>query len=121
MKTNKQFIDEIYQKYDECQKEKKQRKQQEMKKFLNMAAVMVVALSTIVVLSQKKTPEVIQERQKEDQVAPIDLKTVGNFENFYNIIKEKNQENNYLETRKETLEEIETKSTDFASSTNVQV
>ena len=86
-----------------------------------MAAVMVVALSTIVVLSQKKTPEVIQERQKEDQVAPIDLKTVGNFENFYNIIKEKNQENNYLETRKETLEEIETKSTDFASSTNVQV
>lgn len=121
MKTNKQFIDEIYQKYDECQKEKKQRKQQEMKKFLNMAAVMVVALSTIVVLSQKKTPEVIQERQKEDQVAQIDLKTVGNFENFYNIIKEKNQENNYLETRKETLEEIETKSTDFASSTNVQV
>lgn len=121
MKTNKQFIDEIYQKYDECQKEKKQRKQQEMKKFLNMAAVMVVALSTIIVLSQKKTPEVIQERQKEDQVAQIDLKTVGNFENFYNIIKEKNQENNYLETRKETLEEIETKSTDFASSTNVQV
>ena len=121
MKTNKQFIDEIYQKYDECQKEKKQRKQQEMKKFLNMAAVMVVALSTIVVLSQKKTPEVIQERQKEEQVAQIDLKTVGNFENFYNIIKEKNQENNYLETRKETLEEIETKSTDFASSTNVQV
>ena len=100
MKTNKQFIDEIYQKYDECQKEKKQRKQQKMKKFLNMAAVMVVALSTIIVLSQKKTPEVIQERQKEDQVAPIDLKTVGNFENFYNIIKEKNQENNYLETRK---------------------
>lgn len=121
MKTNKQFINEIYQKYDECQKEKKQRKQQEMKKFLNMAAVMVVALSTIIVLSQKKTPEVIQERQKEDQVAQIDLKTVGNFENFYNIIKEKNQENNYLETRKETLEEIETKSTDFASSTNVQV
>ena len=121
MKTNKQFIDEIYQKYDECQKEKKQRKQQKMKKFLNMAAVMVVALSTIIVLSQKKTPEVIQERQKEDQVAQIDLKTVGNFENFYNIIKEKNQENNYLETRKETLEEIETKSTDFASSTNVQV
>ena len=109
MKTNKQFIDEIYQKYDECQKEKKQRKQQKMKKFLNMAAVMVVALSTIIVLSQKKTPEVIQERQKEDQVAQIDLKTVGNFENFYNIIKEKNQENNYLETRKETLEEVDKK------------
>ena len=121
MKTNKQFIDEIYQKYDECQKEKKQRKHQETKKFLNMAAVMVVALSTIVVLSQKKTPEVIQEMQKEEQVAQIDLKTVGNFENFYNIIKEKNQGNNYLETRKETLEETDTKSTDFASSTNVQV
>ncbi len=122
MKTNKQFIDEIYQKYDECQKEKKQRKQQEMKKLLNMAAVMVVALSTIVVLSQKKTPEVIQERQKEEQVAQIDLKTVGNFENFYNIIKEKNQGSNYLETRKETvLEELDSKSTDLASSTNVQV
>lgn len=122
MKTNKQFIDEIYQKYDECQKEKKQRKQQEMKKLLNMVAVMVVALSTIVVLSQKKTPEVIQERQKEEQVAQIDLKTVGNFENFYNIIKEKNQGSNYLETRKETvLEELDSKSTDLASSTNVQV
>lgn len=122
MKTNKQFIDEIYQKYDECQKEKKQRKQQEMKKLLNMVAVMVVALSTIVVLSQKKTPEVIQESQKEEQVAQIDLKTVGNFENFYNIIKEKNQGSNYLETRKETvLEELDSKSTDFASSTNIQV
>ena len=45
MKTNKQFINEIYQKYDECQKEKKQRKQQEMKKFLNMAAVMVQSVA----------------------------------------------------------------------------
>ena len=43
MKTDKQFIDEIYKKYDEYQKEEKIKKQNVMKKIINMAAVFVVA------------------------------------------------------------------------------
>ena len=92
MKTDKQFIDEIYKKYDEYQKEEKIKRQKVMKRIINIAAVFVVALSSVVVFSQKKTPKVLQEMKKED-VAKIDLETVGNFENFYNIIKSKNSTN----------------------------
>lgn len=92
MKTDKQFIDEIYKKYDEYQKEEKIKRQKVMKRIINIAAVFVVALSSVVVFSQKKTPKVLQEMKKEE-VAKIDLETVGNFENFYNIIKSKNSTN----------------------------
>ena len=44
MKTDKQFIDEIYKKYDEYQKEEKIKRQTVMKKIINMAAVFVVAI-----------------------------------------------------------------------------
>ena len=44
MKTDKQFIDEIYKKYDEYQKEEKIKRQKVMKKIINMEAVFVVAI-----------------------------------------------------------------------------
>ena len=68
MKTDKQFIDEIYKKYDEYQKEEKIKRQKVMKRIINIAAVFVVALSSVVVFSQKKTPKVLQEMKKEDAV-----------------------------------------------------
>ena len=68
MKTDKQFIDEIYKKYDEYQKEEKIKRQKVMKRIINIAAVFVVALSSVVVFSQKKTPKVLQEMKKEDAI-----------------------------------------------------
>ena len=46
MKTDKQFIDEIYKKYDEYQKEEKIKRQKVRKRIINIAAVFVVALSS---------------------------------------------------------------------------
>ena len=39
-----------------------------MKRIINIAAVFVVALSSVVVFSQKKTPKVLQEMKKEDAI-----------------------------------------------------
>ena len=41
MKTDKQFIDEIYKKYDEYKKEEKIKRQKVMKRIINIAAVFV--------------------------------------------------------------------------------
>ena len=41
MKTDKQFIDEIYKKYDEYQKEEKIKRQKVMKRIINIAAAFV--------------------------------------------------------------------------------
>ena len=81
MKTDKQFIDEIYKKYDEYQKEEKIKRQKVMKKIINMAAVFVVAISSVVVFSQKKTPKVLQEMKKEE-VAKIDLEKLETLKIF---------------------------------------
>ena len=49
MKTDKQFIDEIYKKYEEYSKEKKKPKY--IQKIANVAAVLIVVLSAIFVFS----------------------------------------------------------------------
>lgn len=121
MKTDKQFINEIYKKYDEYQKEEKMKKQTSIKKIINIAAVFVVMLSSVVVFSQKKTPKVLQEIKKEE-VAKIDLETVGNFENFYNIMKDKKVETRGEFNIQEDIKDV-TKSNvkENSSTTNVQV
>ena len=90
MKTNKEFINGIYEKYDEYLKEKKKRKQINIKRMVNMAAVVIILFSAIIVLSERKETQVPQtivsnEGAKQDKV---NLETVGNFENFYKVIKE---------------------------------
>ena len=124
MKTDKQFIDEIYKKYDEYQKEEKIKRQKVMKKIINMAAVFVVAISSVVVFSQKKTPKVLQEMKKEE-IAKIDLETVGNFENFYNIIKSKNSTNGetkYSFNLQESITDVaKSDMLETRSNTNIQV
>ena len=124
MKTDKQFIDEIYKKYDEYRKEEKIKRQKVMKRIINIAAAFVVALSSVVVFSQKKTPKVLQEMKKED-VAKIDLETVGNFENFYNIIKSKNSTNGetkYSFNLQESITDVaKSDMLETRSNTNIQV
>ena len=99
MKSNKEFINGIYKKYDECLNEKKIIKQRNLKRIANMAAVVVVLFSTLIIYSEiqkgkipKKT--IGNEKVEENQ---INLETIGNFENFYNVIKEKCNSNNMLQ------------------------
>lgn len=94
MKSNQQFINEIYEKYDEYTKEKQEDRQRNMRKIINMAAVVLVLISSLIVFSEKKVPNRAQvqyvDKFMEDSV---NLETVGSFENFYQIIKEKSQSN----------------------------
>lgn len=60
MKTNKEFINGIYEKYDEYLKEKKKRKQINIKRMVNMAAVVIILFSAIIVLSERKETQVPQ-------------------------------------------------------------
>lgn len=130
MKTDKEFINGIYEKYDEYTKEKQENKQRNIKKIINIAAVIIVLISSIVVFFGNKPQQVVIENgkiQKEkDESFNSSLKTVGNFENFYNIIKEKysstqysifNGENIAIEEDNKNDEVLES----MRSDTNVQV
>ncbi len=130
MKTDKEFISGIYEKYDEYTKEKQENKQRNIKKIINIAAVIIVLISSIVVFLGNKPQQVVIENgkiQKEkDESFNNSLKTVGNFENFYNIIKEKysstqysifNGENIAIEEDNKNDEVLES----MRSDTNVQV
>ena len=128
MKTNKEFINGIYEKYDEHFKEKKKRKQIDIKRMVNMAAVVIILFSAIIVLSERKETQVPQtivsnEGAKQDKV---NLETVGNFENFYKVIKERYNSDSMLEGESELiLEDSTTKaerdSETKNSKTNTQV
>ena len=91
MKTDKEFIKGIYEKYDEYTKEKQENKQKILKKIINVAAVIIVLISSVIVFSESEPKQVLIDNKKveNDQSFNSNLKTVGNFENFYEIIKEK--------------------------------
>ena len=109
MKSNKEFINGIYEKYDEHLNEKKATKQRNIKRIINMAAVIVVLFSTIIVFSERKNdnePKVIVIGVEKTEENEIKLSTVGNFENFYNVIKEKCNSNNMLQFEESVSESI---------------
>ena len=108
MKSNKEFINGIYEKYDECLNEKKIIKQRNLKRIANMAAVVAILFSTIIIYSEKQKEQVSKttignEKVEENQ---INLETVGNFEKFYNVIKEKCNSNNMLQLEENESESI---------------
>ena len=98
MKTNKQFIDGIYEKYEEYTNEKIEKKQHYMRKIINIAAVVIVLISSLIVFIE----EDIQQQADNPPITPIahnemKLDTIGSFENFYQIIKTKYQNSANLE------------------------
>ena len=134
MKTNKEFIDGIYEKYDEYTKEKQQCRQRNIRHIVNMAAVVIVLISSLIVFSRKETPNQVQHVDvfKDNTETDSTLKTVGNFENFYEILKEKysSNRNNQFNIESTITEDLaleeskadETKDTILTSSeTNTQV
>ena len=119
MKTNKEFINGIYEKYDEHLKEKKKRKQINIKRMVNMAAVVIILFSAIIVLSERKETQVPQtivsnEGAKQDKV---NIETVGNFENFYKVIKERYNSDSMLEGESELILEDSTTNAERDSET----
>ena len=127
MKNNKEFINGIYEKYDECLNEKKIIKQRNLKRIANMAAVVAILFSTIIIYSEKQKEQVSKTTIGNEEIEEnqINLETVGSFENFYNVIKEKYKSNNMLQ-----LEESESITRDASeikeagvkkSETNTQV
>lgn len=119
MKTNKEFINGIYEKYDEYLKEKKKRKQINIKRMVNMAAVVIILFSAIIVLSERKETQVPQtivsnEGAKQDKV---NLETVGNFENFYKVIKKRYNSDSMLEGESELILEDSTTNAERDSET----
>lgn len=127
MKSNQQFINEIYQKYDEYTKEKREDKQRNMRKIVNMAAVVIVLISSLIVFSEKKIPSKVQHQNIDNFMEDsVNLETVGSFESFYQIIKEKDQSNTnrgWFYAEEKAIEDIDKNEVaDFTTSkTNTQI
>ena len=128
MKNNKEFINGIYEKYDEHLNEKKKRKQINIKRMINMAAVVIIVFSAVIVLSRREEIQVPQTALGNEEVKQnqVNLETVGNFENFYKVIKERYNSNSMLQREGEIISEESTTNAkrDFESKnskTNTQV
>jgi len=91
MKTDKEFLDEIYIKYKEKTKEKKRK----IQKIINMAAIIVIVLSSFILLTDFDKKELIIQNGKIEE-SKMKLKTVGSFENFYNVVRDGYMEKNRL-------------------------
>lgn len=127
MKTNKEFIEGIYDKADEISKEKAEKKSNNINKIINMAAILVIifCIGVNVNIYQKQQKENIKIEEK-----TIGLDTVNNFANFCNIIKNSKKANNEkyydedmakLETSTEANEIKNTTDSLSESRTNTQV
>lgn len=124
MKTNKEFIENIYVKYDEHLREKEKKKITNIKKVVNSAAMLIILCGILLTLTGfSKQKELVIEDGKIEE-AKINLDTVGSFENLYSILKENNKTNLIDSDIRNNIEE-ETKLTDnyktYNSVTNTQV
>ena len=94
MKTNKEFIEGIYQKADEISNEKKQRNKNYIRTISSIAAVLIIVIALGININdtklQQKNPA---QKDFQNEEKTISLKTVENFENFCTIVKENKDEN----------------------------
>lgn len=122
MKSNKQFIDEIYEKYDEYNKEKQDNKQRNIKKIVNMAAVVLVVFSSLIVFSNEGVQKYNTQNSDSNTIMQesMNIKSVGNFENFCEIIKNKNLKTMNSINSVMEITDTEEGST-YSSKTNTQV
>lgn len=135
MKTNKEFIDGIYEKVDEISKEKTENKQRNINKIINIAAILVIVFSigVNVNIHQKNKSEKADEQKQNNIVIEektIGLDTVNSFTNFCNIIKNTKEAENMKyfdsdiarpEATKETMNSTNSADSRAESKTNTQV
>lgn len=113
MKTNKEFIDGIYEKVDEISKEKNEKKQRNINKIINIAAILVIIFSigANINIHQKEQNMDIKKQDNVIEEKAIGLETVDDFASFCNIIKNSKETENirYFDgdvVKKETSEEL---------------
>ena len=132
MKNNKEYIEEVYKKYENVKSDEKYFNKRPMKKKIRYIpqlvasfAICLIVMSFIVIQKDRPSNDIIhQEIETEEK---INLSKVENFEKFYELLKEVSSNNYYNE---EVLAESTTtdavnsnkssESSDF-SSTNIQV
>ena len=121
MKSNKEFIQGIYDKYNEYEnnqgyvfKKSENHKKHPQKNFLALkllalAAVFVLAFSTVLIYqnyNKNQNLQMAQKPQDNNEAEEISLATVDSFENFYNIIKNANLDEELNSAKSEsTLQE----------------
>ena len=94
MKTNKEFIEGIYQKADEISNEKKQRNKNYIRTISSIAAVLIIVIALGININDKKLQQKNPaQKDYQNEKKTISLKTVENFENFCTIVKENKDEN----------------------------
>ncbi len=129
MKTDKEFINGIYEKYEEHKNDKKQKNKFYMKKITSIAAVFVIIFSSLILLTGCSIQEnPISENGKVEETK-IKLKMLGSFENFYNIIKEnygsvngeESDRGGVLEQLEDTKDSVTNSIEQNSSETNTQV
>ena len=116
MKTDKEFLDGIYKKYDEHTKENKKIKKNYFNKIINVAAIFIVGFSVMFLLSEKQEKTHITDNGKIEELKS-NLKTVGSFENFCYTIKANTDTSRYTDK----FNNVQEASKADSSQTNTQV
>lgn len=132
MKDNKEFINGVYKKYEQYQKEenskwkvsskqaKKLNKKIVVTKILESAAIITIVISGAIatntyINNKNNITSISKQTQTSDKLT---LKTVDNFENFYTIAKEYTKSRNNNERDIETLTDNAEQSEDVSKSTS---
>ena len=132
MKDNKEFINGVYKKYEQYQKEenskwkvsskqaKKLNKKIVVTKILESAAIITIVISGAIAINtyinnKNNITSISKQIQTSDKLT---LKTVDNFENFYTIAREYTKSRNNNERDIETLTDNAEQSEDVSKSTS---
>ena len=129
MKTDKEFINGIYEKYEEHKNDIKQKNKFYLKRITNIAAVLVIIFSSLILFTGTDIENSITSENEKVEETKIKLKTLGNFENFYNIMKEnygtidgeENEEGGILESLDDVKGTVTNSLESNSSETNIQV
>ncbi len=91
MKDNKEFINGIYEKYDEYQKQKQLKRTQKLKyiPIATFASIIIVSVLTTAIYQKNK---INQPKINSEQIVQTSLAKVENFQNFYNLLKNQSDE-----------------------------
>ena len=123
MKTNKEFIEGIYQKAEEISYEKKQKKVNYIRKISDIAAVIIIVIALVININPNKLQE-NSNQISNVETKQISLKTINTFENFCSYIKNSSIDTGKLSYSDGLVLESANTATDsvyYKYSTNTQV
>lgn len=124
MKDNREFINGIYEKYERYEKSTNESKNLSKKsryKTLGMVASVLI-ISSVLIFSYENSMLVENEHgtDVQENVPIMNLATVDNFDNFYNIVKDISENQDYRQSNTGSVEQNETIIEDNASKNEEQ-